>query len=176
MTIFLRTAGDPGEMDETVRRVLRKSSGFTVRYIESMPELMAHSVAMRRFAMWVVAAFGVLALGLAALGTYALLAYDVSLREREIGIRIALGSQRSAILALLIFQEAGWIGTGLGVGLIGAITTGYLLHSEFYHADAASGPVLILTLILLASMAMAAVAIPGRRASLLEPSVTLRRE
>ena len=55
--------------------------------------------------MWVVAAFGLMAFGLATLGTYALLSYEVSLREREIGIRLALGSQRSAILALLIGRK-----------------------------------------------------------------------
>lgn len=176
MTIFLRTARDPSELDEAVRRLLRGNSGMTVRYVESMPELMAHAVAMRRFSMWVVAAFGLLALGLATLGTYALLAYEVSLREREIGIRLALGSQRSAILALLIRQEARWIGAGLGVGLLGAVLTGYALRAEFYHAGAASAPVLAATLLLLASSGIAAIAIPGRRASLLEPSVTLRRE
>lgn len=176
MTIFLRTAGDPSEMDETVRRQLRGNSGLTVRYVESMPELMGHAVAMRRFSMWIVAAFGLLALGLETLGTYALLAYEVSLREREIGIRLALGSQRSAILMLLIQQEARWIGAGLGIGLFGAVITGYVLRAEFYHAVAASVPVLAAALLMLAVSAMAAVAIPGRRASLLEPSVTLRGE
>lgn len=107
---------------------------------------------------------------------YALLAYEVSLREREIGIRLALGSQRSAILAMLLRQEAQWIGVGLGMGLTGAILTGYLLRAEFYHAGAASAPVLAAALLILAASAVAAVAIPGRRASLLEPSVTLRRE
>ena len=176
ITIFLRTAGDPSALDETVRRLLRSHSGLTVRYVESMPELMAHAVAVRRFSMWVVAAFGLLALGLASLGTYALLAYEVSLREREIGIRLALGSRRSAILMLLIRQEARWIGMGLGLGLFGAALTGYVLRAEFYHARAASAPVLAVALLLLAASAMAAVAIPGRRASLLEPSVTLRRD
>lgn len=176
MTIFLRTASDPAKLDETVRRLLRGNSGLTVRYVESMPELMAHAVAMRQFSMWVIAAFGLVALGLATLGTYALLAYEVSLREREIGIRLALGSQRSAILALLIRQESRWIGAGLGIGLVGAILMGYLLRAEFYHAGTASAPVLTAALTLLAFSALAAVAIPGRRASLLEPSVTLRRE
>ncbi len=176
MTIFLRTASDPTKLDETVRRMLRSNSGLTVRYVESMPELMAHAVAMRRFSMWVVVAFGLLALGLATLGTYALLAYEVSLREREIGIRLALGSQRSAILVLLVRQEARWICVGLGTGVLGAILTGYVLRAEFYHAGAASTPVLAATLLLLAISAMAAVAIPGRRASLLNPSVTLRRD
>lgn len=176
MTIFLRTSSDPSDMDETVRRLLRGNSGLTVRYVESMPELMVRAVAMRQFSMWVVAAFGLMALALATLGTYALLAYEVSLREREIGIRLALGSQRWAILALLIRQESQWIGVGLGLGLLGAILTGYLLRAEFYHAGTASAPVLAAALALLAFSALAAVAIPGRRASLLDPSVTLRRE
>jgi predicted permease len=176
MTIFLRTAGDPNQLDEPVRRMLRGNASLTVRYVESMPELMAHAVAMRRFSMWVVAAFGIMALGLATLGTYALVAYEVSLREREIGIRLALGSQRSAILALLIRQEARWIGSGLGFGLFGAILTGYALRAEFYHVGPASAPVLAAGLVLLAGSALAAVAIPGRRASLLDPSVTLRRD
>jgi predicted permease len=176
MTIFLRTNGDPSELDETVRHLLRGNASLTVRYVESMPELMAHAVALRRFSMWVVAAFGLLALGLATLGTYALLAYEVSLREREIGIRLALGSQRSAILALLIWQESRWIAAGLGIGLVGASLTGYLLRAEFYHAGGASAPVLVAALSLLAFFALAAVAIPGRRASLMDPSVTLRRE
>ena len=176
MTIFLRTSSDPSNLDETVRRLLRGNSGLTVRYVESMPEMMAHAVAVRQFSMWVVAAFGLMALALATLGTYALLAYEVSLREREIGIRLALGSQRGAILTLLIRQESQWIGAGLGLGLVGAILTGYLLRAEFYHAAAASAPVLVAALALLAFFALAAVAIPGRRASLLDPSVTLRRE
>ena len=176
MTIMLRTVGDPSEVDETVRRILREDAGITVRYVESMPELMAHAVAIRRFFMWVVAAFGGLALGLATLGTYALLTYEVSVREREIGIRLALGSQRRAILALLIGQEARWIAPGLAAGLIGAVLAGYLLRAEFYHASAASTPVLGVTFGLLTVSALAAVAIPGRRASLLDPSETLRRD
>ena len=176
MTIFLRTARDPDVLEETVRRLLRGKTDLTVRYVESMPELMAHAVAVRRFSMWVVAAFGLLALSLATLGTYALLAYEVSLREREIGIRLALGSQRSAILMLLVREEARWIGLGLGTGMMGAVLTGYVLRAEFYHAGVASAPVLAAALLLLAMSSMAAVAIPGRRASLLEPSVTLRSE
>lgn len=176
MTIFMRTAGDPTELDEVVRRILRSNTGLTIRYVESMPELMSHAVAMRRFSMWVVAGFGLMAFGLATLGTYALLAYEVSLREREIGIRLALGSQRSAIVTLLLRQECPWIGAGLGAGLLAAVLTGYILRAEFYHAASASPPVLAAALALLASSALAAIAIPGRRASLLDPSVTLRRE
>jgi putative ABC transport system permease protein len=176
MTIFLRTANDPNVLEETVRHLLRNKPDLTVRYVESMPELMAHAVAVGQFSMWVVTAFGLLALGLATLGTYALLAYEVSTREREIGIRLALGSQRSAILLLLIREEARWIALGLTVGMLGAVLTGYVLRAAFYHAAATSAPVLAASLLLLATAAMAAIAIPGRQASLLEPSVTLRSE
>jgi predicted permease len=176
MTIMLRTTGDPSDLDETVRRLLRNDTALTLRYVESMPEMMARQVAVRRFSMWVVTGFGLLALMLATLGTYALLAYEISLREREIGIRLALGAQRSAILSLLIRQESQWIGAGLGLGLLGAVVSGYLLRAEFYHVRAASAPVLASALGLLAISALAAVMIPGRRASLLDPSVTLRRE
>ncbi len=176
MTIFVRTHGDPTQMDETVRRVLRRDGQITVRYVESMPELMAHQVAVRRFSMWIIAAFGGLALCLAILGTYALLAYEVSIREREIGIRLVLGSSRSGIVRLLVRQEAVWIATGMALGLCGAMLAGFLLRTKFFHPGAAAVPVLLASALLLAAPAVIAVAIPGRRASLLDPSVTLRRD
>lgn len=176
MTIFVRTIGDPSQMDETIRRVLRNDNEIEVRYVESMPELMGHQVAVRRFSMWVIAAFGMLALVIAILGTYALLAYEVSVREREIGIRLALGSSRPAIVSLLVRQESPWIGTGMVLGLFGAVLAGFFLRAEFYHVLAASAPVLLASTILLALPALAAIAVPGRRASLLDPSVTLRQE
>jgi cell division protein FtsX len=176
LTIMVRTQDDPALMAETVRRILRLDSQLTVRYVEGMPELMAHQVALRRFSMWLAVAFGSLALGLAILGTYGLIAYEVSLREREIGIRLALGSSRSAIIGLLLQQESRWILGGMALGLIGAVLTGFLLRAQFFHTGAASVPVLSASLLLLALPALAAVAIPGRRASLLDPAVTLRRE
>lgn len=176
ITLMIRIHGDPTLMDEPIRRTLRRNSQLTVRYVESMPELMAHQVALRRFSMWVAAAFGALALGLAILGTYGLLAYEVSLREREIGIRLALGSSRSSIVSLLVRQESSWIAGGMALGLAGALTVGFLLRAEFYHARAASLPVLAASALLLALPALAAIVIPGHRASLLDPAATLRRE
>ncbi len=176
MSIFVRTFGDPSQMDETIRRILRSDNEIEVRHVESMPELMAHQVAVRRFSMWVIAAFGALALALAIVGTYALLAYEVSVREREIGIRLALGSSRPAIVSLLVGQEFPWIGAGMTLGLLGAVLVGFLLRAEFYHAHATSVPVLLASSLLLGLPALAAIAIPGRRASQLDPSVTLRQQ
>ena len=99
MTIVLRTTGDPDLLRETVRRTLtRQHPDLALFRLQPMETRMAHEVAQRHFLMQVAAAFGALALFLAILGTYGLLAYEVSLREKEIGIRLALGSSREAIV------------------------------------------------------------------------------
>ncbi len=176
ITLMLRTSADPGAMQEAVRRLLRKNNQITVNYVQSMPELMAHQVALRRFSMQIGLAFGALALALAVFGTYGLLAYEVSLREREMGIRLALGSTRAAVIALLLRQESRWIAAGIFSGLFAATAVGFLLRAQFFHTEATSLPVLITSSLLLAVPALLAVVIPGRRASLLDPSITLRRE
>lgn len=176
LTVMMRTHGDPAAMNETVRRVLRGRSELTTNYIESVPELMAAQVALRQFSMRIAIAFGALALVLAVFGTYGLLAYEVSLREREMGIRLALGSTRASIVTLLLRQESQWIAGGILTGMLAAAAVGFVLRSQFFHTGATSVPVVITSSLLLAVPALLAVAVPGRRASLLEPSVTLRRE
>jgi len=176
MTVMMRTARDPAALQETIRRLLRSDTQITTNYIQSMPELMGHQVALRQFSMRIALAFGTLALALAAFGTYGLLAYEVSLREREMGIRLALGSTRAAIVTLLLRQESRWIAGGIVSGLLAAAAVGFVLRAQFFHTGATSVPVLVTSSLLLAVPALLAVAVPGRRASLLEPSITLRRE
>jgi ABC-type antimicrobial peptide transport system permease subunit len=141
-----------------------------------METRMVHEVAQRSFLMQVAAAFGALALFLAILGTYGLLAYEVSLREKEIGIRLALGSSREAIVQLLLGQESRWVFLGAAAGLFAAILTGYALRAQFYHARAASLPVLAASLALLILPSLIAIALPARRAAHLDPVQTLRSE
>jgi ABC-type antimicrobial peptide transport system permease subunit len=138
--------------------------------------MMARQVALRQFSMQIALVFGALALALAVFGTYGLLAYEVSLREREMGIRLALGSTRASIVTLLLRQESRWIAGGILSGLLTAAAVGFVLRAQFFHTAATSIPVLITSSLLLAVPALLAVAVPGRRASLLEPSITLRRE
>jgi ABC-type antimicrobial peptide transport system permease subunit len=141
-----------------------------------MSQEMSYEVELRTFLMQIAAAFGALALFLAILGTYGLLAYEVSLREKEIGIRIALGSSREAIVQLLLGQESLWVLIGAVAGLFGAMLTGYALRAQFYHARAASLPVLAASLALLIVPSLIAIALPARRAAHLDPVQTLRSE
>lgn len=99
-----------------MRDIIREQHyDLALYHLRTMKQEMANQVEVRSFLMQVAAAFGALALFLAILGTYGLLAYEVSLREKEIGIRIALGSSREAIVQLLLGQESRWV-------LLGAVT------------------------------------------------------
>jgi predicted permease len=177
MVAILRTTGDPALLAKTVRNIIRaQHADLSLYHLRSMDQEMTNQVELRSFLMQVAAAFGALALFLATLGTYGLLAYEVSLREKEIGIRIALGSSREAIVQLLLGQESRWVLIGAAAGLLAAILTGYALRAQFYHARAASLPVLASSLALLIVPSLIAIALPARRAAHLDPVQTLRRE
>lgn len=177
MTLVLRTTGNPALLSETVRRILvHEHPDLALFRLQPMQTMMAHQVAQRSFLMQVAAAFGALALFLAILGTYGLLAYEVSLREKEIGIRLALGSSPEAIVKLLLGQESRWVLIGAAAGLFCSIVTGYALRAQFYHAGAASLPVLAASLALLVLSSLVAIALPASRAAHLDPVQTLRSE
>ncbi len=173
----VRTVGSPEQMARTVEAVLRKRYPEAAsRYAETMDEMMAREVAQRRFLMQASAAFAAAALFLAVLGTYGLLAYEVSLREKEIGIRLALGSPRGAIVHLLLRQEGRWLALGGLLGLVCAALAGWALRARFYDAPGTALPVLAISAVLLLAPALLAVALPARRASLLDPAQMMRRE
>jgi predicted permease len=177
MVFLIRTSGDPALLMRTVRDTIRaQHADLALYHLRTMKQEMANEVELRSFLMQVAAAFGGLALFLAILGTYGLLAYEVSLREKEIGIRLALGSSRRAIVQLLLGQESLWVFIGAAAGLFGAVLAGYALRAQFYEAKAASVPVLAAALVLLILPSLIAIALPARRAAHLDPVETLRSE
>jgi predicted permease len=175
--LILQASGDPGLLKNAVRTKLKAQfPEATVFGFETMSEEMSSEVAERAFLMQVAMSFGGVALFLAILGTYGLLAYEVSLREKEIGIRLALGSSRERIVRLLLYEEGRWLMAGTILGLACAIATGFAFRSRFYGAHSTSLSVLTGAALLLLGPALLAIALPARRAALQDPAETLRRE
>jgi hypothetical protein len=175
--LILQASGDPGLLKNAVRTKLKAQfPEATVFGFETMPEEMSSEVSERVFLMQVAMSFGAVALFLSTLGTYGLLAYEVSLRGKEIGIRLALGSSRERIVKLLLYEEGRWLMAGTTLGLACALGTGYAFRSRFYGAHSTSLYVLLGSALLLLGPALLAIALPARRAALQDPAETLRRE
>ena len=175
--LILNVGDNPAFLKNAARTKLKALfPEATVFGFETMSEEMSSEVSERVFLMQLATSFGAVALFLAILGTYGLLAYEVSLREKEIGIRLALGSSREKIVKLLLYEEGSWLMAGTILGLACAVATGYSFRSRFYGAHSTSLSVLLASALLLLGPALLAVALPAHRAALQDPAETLRRE
>ena len=176
MSIAVRSHNSAGLLSSIQAAVGEVDKTVAVYGVKGMEEMVAESGSLRRFDMWLIGAFAGLALGLAAVGIYGVMAYSVSQRTREIGIRIALGAQRKSVLRLVLGQGAKLAGVGVIVGTIGAFALTRLMASLLYGvsprdlATFSVVPWLVLILIL------GGCYIPARRAAKVDPMVALRYE
>jgi predicted permease len=173
----LKTTGDS---DSTVRalraEIARLDPDLAVFDVRSMSERIDLSLASRRTSMLLANAFGVVALFLATLGIYGVLAYLVAQRTREIGIRVALGSSRAAILKLVLREGFELVAIGLVLGIVGAVSMQKAVASEIYGVRALDPLLLASVMAVLAMVALAACAVPARRAVRVDPIIALRSE
>jgi ABC-type antimicrobial peptide transport system permease subunit len=131
---------------------------------------------LHRFSAWLVGGFAAAALVLGVVGLYGVIAYSVSQRTHEIGVRIALGAQRRAVYALILGQ-AGWLtGTGLAVGLVCSVGTSRLMRGMLFGVQAWDLLTLSCVAELLGVASIAAAFIPARRAASVDPIQELRNE
>jgi putative ABC transport system permease protein len=136
----------------------------------------ANSVARRRFFMLLLASFAALALLLAAVGIYGVMAYSVSLRTQEIGVRMALGAARSQILGMVMGQSVMLIGMGSAAGLLGAFLLTRVLQSMLVEVSTRDPLAYAAGTAVLAAVALLASFLPARRATTVDPAVALRYE
>jgi ABC-type antimicrobial peptide transport system permease subunit len=144
--------------------------------VQTMDAVFAHSVAPRRFVASLIGGFAAMAVLLALVGVYGVLAYEVGQRKREIGVSMALGSRRRAVVGLVVREAAALVGAGVVVGMIAGLLLSGQLAPLLYETRAKDPVTFALVPIVLAAVALLAAWLPARRASRVEPMVALRLE
>lgn len=177
MAVYLRTSGSPMGLTQALRQQVQAVDPNLPLFGErTMADVVSASLAQRRFAMQVVGLFGVLALLLAGIGIYGVMAYSVTQRTREIGIRLALGASTGSILSWLLRQGMRLTLIGVGVGLLGALALTRLLRGLLFGIAPTDLVTYAGLTLLLAAVALLACYIPARRATKVDPLVALRYE
>lgn len=141
-----------------------------------MDEIHSRSIAGQEFNMLLLSIFGLSALLLAAIGIYGLMSYSVQQRQREIGVRMALGAGGKQILGMLVWRGMRFAGAGLLVSLVGAFAFRRVIASFLFGVKPADPMVFAAVPIVLSGVALFAVCLPARRASRIEPIEALRHE
>ncbi|HMJ06366.1 MAG TPA: ABC transporter permease [Chthoniobacterales bacterium] len=173
--LIVRTAVDPSSLATAVRnQIWAIDKDQPVSDIRTMDEIVAEAVARQRFSMLLLGVFAVLALVLAAVGIYGVMSYTVAQRTREIGIRMALGAQRSDVLKMTIGQGLRLVLTGLTVGLIAALLLTRVMASLLFGVSATDPLTFAAIACILLAVALIASYIPALRAMRVDPMVALR--
>lgn len=177
MYALLRTQLPTQQGAEELRRAIASiDAQVPVTRVRSMNELVAQSVASPRALAVLLLGFGTLAVVIGAVGVYSLIAYMVSWRTREIGLRLALGAQRWQIVAAVIRQSVLLALAGCGLGLAGTIALSHVLRSFLFEVSAIDPVTFCAVSLLMLTVALAAAWIPARRAASVDPMVALRTE
>jgi len=162
-------------MVKTLRKI---DPGIALTQPQTMTDRINHSTEtyLHRSSAWLVGGFAFLALLLSVVGLYGVIAYSVSQRTREIGVRIALGAQRGAVYKMIL-REAGWLAVaGIGAGLVCAVGAATLMRKMLYGTQTWDVPTLVGVAVVLTVAALVASFIPARRAASVDPVEALRME
>jgi putative ABC transport system permease protein len=170
-----RTTADPSTLAAAMRReIAAVDADLPVYDVRTMNQVIAESVAQRKFTMGLLAIFASAALGLAALGLYGVISYAVTQRTREIGLRMALGGRRLDVLRLVVGQGMKMAMIGALAGLLASLALTRLMKGLLYGISASDPLTFIAVALLLTLVALVACWIPARRATKVDPMVALR--
>jgi predicted permease len=176
-TLVMRTKTDAANIADDIRAVVRRiDPNLPVFDVTTMKEQLAGALSTSRLMATLSSFFGVLALALSAMGLYGLLAYGVTKRTAEIGIRMALGADRRSILKMVLGETTWLVIIGIGAGLGLAWATARFVSSLLYGLSGHDVRVLALSSATLAAVALLAAALPARRAAQVDPMFALRNE
>jgi putative ABC transport system permease protein len=173
--VYLRTSVDPGSITAAARRRIHEvGADLPVYDVRTLSSRVADASAQARFSALLLAVFAAAALLLATIGIYGVMAFAVAQRTREIGIRVALGADRGAVLRLIVGQGAALAVAGLTIGLIAALAATRVLGALLFDVTPSDPVTFGAVVAILAVAALLATWIPARRASQLQPAVALR--
>jgi putative ABC transport system permease protein len=173
----MKAAVDPGSLAPAARRtVLAVDPEQPVSDVQTLREMVALTMAQRRFTLLLLSVFAGTALVLAAVGIYGVVAYSVAQRTHEIGVRMALGARRREILGLVLRQGMTLALIGVGVGIAGALAVTRLISGLLYGVGAGDPATFATTALLLSGVSLLATIIPAHRATRVEPTAALRYE
>ncbi len=177
MNFVVRTTGDPARLGPAAVRVIREIDPLLpVSAVRPLEDVFAESIARPRLTAVAMSIFAGAALLLAALGVYGIVAYSVSQRSREFGIRVALGARPSQIIGMVVGQNLRIVALGLGVGLLAAIPATRLLRGLLYQVGPNDPATFVAIGVMLAVVAIVASYLPARRGTQVDPVVTLKSE
>jgi predicted permease len=175
--VALRTAMEPEQMESVLRATVRAiDPQLPLTQVQSMERAVSDSEAPRRFNTAMITAFALAAVLLSLLGIYSVIAFSAALREQEMAIRMALGSQRSGILGLVFTSAAKLAIAGCALGLLGAAAASKLLRALLFGVSPFDPLVLVLAAFCVLMLAMAASLLPARRAASIDPMKALRAD
>jgi putative ABC transport system permease protein len=174
---LIRSDVSPLSLASAVQREIRKvDPEVPASNIKTMEQYLSASVSPRRFNLWLLTVFAASALVLATVGIYGVMSYSVAQRTREIGVRMALGAQRSDILRMVIGHGMLLAVAGLALGLVGALALSRLMGGLLYQVSTTDPATYILLTFFLLLVTLAACLVPARRATKVDPMVALRYE
>lgn len=177
MNLVVHTASDPASMVPAIRsQVLSIDKDQPVSEIMTMEQRLAKSVASSRFVMLLLGSFSVLALGLAAVGIYGVMAYLVTQRTQEIGVRMALGAQRRDVLKLVVGKGMALAFIGTAIGLVASLALTRLMRNLLFEVTPTDWLTFVIASTVLLTVALLASYIPARRATKVDPLTALRYE
>ena len=173
----IRTTADPAAIAGGVRGVVADLGGeLAVSWVRSQREQMRAALATERLLAGLSVVFGLLALGLAAVGIYGVIAYDVTRRTREIGIRMALGARQRTVLATVL-RQVGWIVVpGVAAGVFASLQASVAVEAFLFGITPRDPWTLVMTAAVLTVTGFAAAGLPARRAARVDPALALRNE
>ncbi len=177
LTVAVRTVGPPAQYAGAVRAAVQSvDKNEPVAHIRTMDEMIGSSMGQRRLSMVMLGIFAGLALLLASLGIYGVTSYSVTQRSREMGIRMALGARARDVLMMVMRQALALVLGGVAVGLGAAFALTRLMRSQLFDTQPTDPATLTLVSLLLCGVAVLATLLPARRATRVDPVVTLRDE